>query len=149
LNLGSNINNRSLYKEIVDQATVDVGGNSIDPKRLEAVLKNYVQQYNILVVDGNEQLALNIKKASDGKQRIAALGVTDATQGKVVYEAQTYIDTTPKAELFAQTKAPNYGNHGVWFVKDTNNPATFNTLAVSPIPNIKGITFSDLYQFQV
>lgn len=140
-------NNRPLngeYERILRLAGVAPGDVSVDPQRLANVLENELRRNRISVISNARDIHPVLGNTDDDpEQEISNLQISDTSGQERSLSARVFIDTTPDGVLFRETNAPVLGN-----LRDLS-PESFEEgnvgiLAVSPIPNISGITFNDL-----
>jgi hypothetical protein len=131
-----------LYHEIISQAGTSDFGVDIDPKKLESVLEAYIKKHNIVLVNGEKDLALSF---NPNYTRILNVGV-DSQGKKQNFSVIHVIDTSPKGSVFERSGHWDYGtlkdleNYGTTLRKQGNDSGL---LAVSAIPKIN-ISYGDL-----
>ncbi|MFN7310993.1 MAG: FAD-dependent oxidoreductase, partial [Vampirovibrionales bacterium] len=136
-----------LYHEIISQAGTSDFGVDIDPKKLESVLEAYIKKHNIVLVNGEKDLALSF---NPNYTRILNIGV-DSQGRKQNFSVIHVIDTSPKGSVFERSGHWDYGtlkdleNYGTTLRKQGNDSGL---LAVSAIPKIN-ISYGDLNELDL
>lgn len=129
------------YERILERAGVRPNDISVNPERFSTILRQELEENGVTLINGADNITVNMEEGSIGNE-ITSLDMVTPNGAKNI-AADVFIDTTPDGILFDQTNAPSLGNFRD-FMPEEFEEGNSGLLSYSPIPEIHGITFSDL-----